>query len=206
VGIVEDHPVYRDGLTAAFDEASDIEVAGAVGTVADTLRLLGAEAIDVLLLDLGLPDGSGLDLLATLRARHSRVAVVVLTMNEDRQMVLDVVRAGARGYLLKGAGRAEIIDAVRHAAAGGAVFHAGPADVVLSAALGALDDPVVALGLTAREAHVLRLLADGLSNQAIASRLGLAPKTVRNQVSTILTKLGVDTRVEAAARARAAGL
>ena len=198
--------MYRDGLTAAFDEASDIEVAGAVGTVADTLRLLGAEAIDVLLLDLGLPDGSGLDLLATLRARHSRVAVVVLTMNEDRQMVLDVVRAGARGYLLKGAGRAEIIDAVRHAAAGGAVFHAGPADVVLSAALGALDDPVVALGLTAREAHVLRLLADGLSNQAIASRLGLAPKTVRNQVSTILTKLGVDTRVEAAARARAAGL
>ncbi len=98
---MEDHPVYRDGLIAAFGEASDIEVAGAVGTVADTLRLFSGEPIDVLLLDLGLPDGSGLDLLATLRARHSRVAVVVLTMNEDRQMVLDVVRAGARGYLLK---------------------------------------------------------------------------------------------------------
>jgi DNA-binding NarL/FixJ family response regulator len=207
VAIVEDHPVYRDGLTAAFGEASsDIEVVGAVGTVADTLGLLSGEAIDVLLLDLGLPDGSGLDLLATLRARHSRVAVVVLTMNEDRQMVLDAVRAGARGYLLKGAGRAEIVDAVRRAAAGGAVFHAGPADVVLAAALGALDDPVVALGLTPREAQVLRLLADGLSNQAIAARLGLAPKTVRNQVSTILTKLAVDTRLEAAARARAAGL
>ena len=206
VAIVEDHPVYRDGLTAAFREAaSDIEVAGAVGTVADTLRLLSGETIDVPLLDLGLPDGSGLDLLATLRARHARV-VVVLSRNEDRQMILDAVRAGARGYLLKGAGRAEIIDAVRRAAAGGAVFHAGPADVVLAAALGALNDPAVALGLTPREAHVLRLLADGLSNQEIASRLGLEPKTVRNQVSTILTKLAVDTRVEAAARARAAGL
>jgi DNA-binding NarL/FixJ family response regulator len=125
VAIVEDHPVYRDGLAAAFGEASDIEVAGAVGTVADTLLLLGREAIDVLLLDLGLPDGSGLDLLATLRARHSRVAVVVLTMNEDQQMVLDVVRAGARGYLLKGAGRAEIIEAVRSAAAGVRCFMPG---------------------------------------------------------------------------------
>ena len=87
VAVVEDHPVYRDGLAAAFDGASDLELAGAVGTVADTLSLLAGEAIDVLLLDLGLPDGSGLDLLSTLRTRHPGIAVVVLTMNDDRQMV-----------------------------------------------------------------------------------------------------------------------
>jgi DNA-binding NarL/FixJ family response regulator len=206
VAVVEDHPVYRDGLAAAVDAASDVDLAGAVGTVADTLGLLAGEAIDVLLLDLGLPDGSGLDLLSTLRTRHPDIAVVVLTMNDDRQMVLDAVRAGARGYLLKGAGRAEIIDAVRRAAEGGAVFGVGPADVIIAAAAGSLQDPAVALGLTPREAHVLRLLADGLTNEAIAVRLGLAPKTVRNQVSTILTKLGVHTRAAAAARARTAGL
>jgi len=206
VAVVEDHPVYRDGLAAAFGDASDVELAGAVGTVADTLSLLAGAAIDVLLLDLGLPDGSGLDLLSTLRTRHPGIAVVVLTMNDDRQMVLDAVRAGARGYLLKGAGRAEIIDAVRRAAAGGAVFGTGPADVVIAAASGALHDPAAALGLTTREAHVLGLLADGLSNQAIAARLGLAPKTVRNQVSTIFTKLGVQTRAAAGERARTAGL
>jgi len=106
----------------------------------------------------------------------------------------------------RGAGRAEIIDAVRRAATGGAVFGTGPADVIIAAASGALHDPAAALGLTPREAHVLGLLADGLSNQAIAARLGLAPKTVRNQVSTILTKLGVHTRAAAADRARTAGL
>lgn len=204
--IVEDHPLYRDGLVAALGEAAEVELAGAVGSVADALRLLDRQPIDVLLLDLGLPDGSGLDLLATLRAKHSRVAVVVLTMNEDRRMVLAVVRAGARGYLLKDADRDDIIDAVRRAADGGAVFHAGPADIVLDAALGAVDDPATALGLTPRETHILRLLADGLTNQHIAARLGLAPKTVRNQVSTIFTKLGVNTRIEAANQARAAGL
>jgi DNA-binding NarL/FixJ family response regulator len=206
VAVVEDHPVYRDGLAAAFDDAPDVELTAAVGTVADTLDLLAGRTIDVLLLDLGLPDGSGLDLLSTVHVRHPRTAVVVLTMNDERKMVLDAVRAGARGYMIKGAGRAEIIDAVRRAASGGAVFDTGPADVVITAASQALDDPAVALGLTPREAHVLGLLADGLSNQAIAARLGLTPKTVRNQVSTIFTKLGVRSRAAAGERARSAGL
>jgi DNA-binding NarL/FixJ family response regulator len=151
VAVVEDHPVYRDGLAAAFDDAPDVELIAAVATIADTLDLLARRTIDVLLLDLGLPDGSGLDLLSTLHVRHPRTAVVVLTMNDERKMVLDAVRAGARGYLLKGAGRAEIIDAVRRAASGGAVFSTGPADVVITAASRALDDPAVALGLTPRE-------------------------------------------------------
>jgi DNA-binding NarL/FixJ family response regulator len=205
VAVVEDHPLYRDGLVAALRRADDLQLVEALGTVAEARALLRREKVDVLLLDMGLPDGSGLDVLAHLQTHDRQVAVVVLTMSDDRQLVLEALRAGARGYLLKGAGREEVLDAVRQAAAGGAVFHAGAADVVLAAASGATD-PATALGLTRREAHVLRLVAAGLTNQAIAERLGVAPKTVRNQVSTVLSKLGVDSRAAAASRARAAGL
>lgn len=202
VGVVEDHPVYRDGLAAAFAAADDMELAGAVGTVHEALALLEGSPLDVLLLDLGLPDGSGLDVLSTIRARHREVAVVVLTMNDDRRLVLEAVRAGARGYLLKGAGRAEIADAVRRAAAGGAVFDAVPAAVVMAAVTQPDTDPIAAYGLTPRESDVLRLLAQGLGNDAIAMRLGVSGKTVRNQVSAVLSKLGVRSRAEAAALAR----
>ena len=128
-------------------------------------------------------------------------------MSEDRFAVLEALRAGARGYLLKGAGRATIVDAVRTCrAAGGAVFDAGAADMVIGLAAGGGSAAHVALGITEREAGVLRLVATGLTNRAIAARLGLAPKTVRNVVSTIFVKMGVSSREEAIARARLAGL
>jgi len=203
--IVEDHPVYRDGLTLAFADAEGIEVVAAVGSVAEAADALAASTVDVALVDLGLPDGSGLDVLTLLR-RQPAAAALILTMNDDRDIVLHAVRAGARGYLLKGESRAGIVDAVRRTATGGSVFASLPADVLIAAASGSAADPVAALGLTAREGDVLRLVADGLTNQAIAVRLSLAPKTVRNQVSLILTKLGTPTREEAAVRARAAGL
>jgi DNA-binding NarL/FixJ family response regulator len=200
--VVEDHPVYRDGIAAAFAGVPDVTVVGAVGTIAEA-RLLLTDRVDVILLDLGLPDGPGLALLDGLAEPHP--AVVVLTMNEDRQTVLEAVRAGARGYLLKGAGRDELVDAVRRTAAGDAVFGRRAADVVMAAAGGSTAAPHVLLGLTEREGQVLRLVAAGLTNSAIATRLVVAPKTVRNAVSTILAKLGVDSRAEAAARARDVG-
>jgi DNA-binding NarL/FixJ family response regulator len=203
--VVEDHPVYRDGLTAAFTGVDDMRVIGAVGTVAEALDVLGSTPVDVALVDLGLPDGSGLDVVAAIRSRPGSAALI-LTMNDDRALVLQALRAGATGYLLKGASRSEIVDAVRTTAAGGAVFAALPAEVVLAAASGAQSDPVAALGLTVREGEVLRLLAEGLTNQEIARRLFLAPKTVRNQVSVILGKLGAEDRAGAARRARAAGI
>jgi len=203
--VVEDHPVYRDGLAAAFDSTDDIDVVAAVGTVSEALAVLAASHVDVGLVDLGLPDGSGLDVVAAIRARPGSVALI-LTMNDDRAVILQALRAGATGYLLKGASKAEIVEAIRRTAAGGAVFAALPAQVVLAAASGVHADPIAALGLTPREGEVLRLVADGLSNQAIARRLFLSPKTVRNQVSLVLAKLGVSDRAAAAERARAAGV
>jgi len=203
--VIEDHPIYRDGLAAAFDSVTDIDVIGAVGTVAEALAVLGTDVVDVALVDLGLPDGSGLDVVAAVRSRPGSQAVA-LTMADDRSVILQALRAGAKGYLLKGASRTEIVEAVRGVASGGAVFGALPADVVLAAAAGGQSDPVAALGLTAREGEVLLLVTDGMTNQAIARRLFLSPKTVRNQVSLILTKLGARDRAEAAERARAAGL
>ena len=202
--VVEDHPVYRDGIAAAFARVDDVVVVEAVGTLAAATELLAQAEIDVVLLDLGLPDGNGLDLLRGGSA--AGCAVVVLTMSEERLAVLDAVRAGARGYLLKGAGREELVDAVRRAARGGAVFGPAAADVVIAAAGTTVHAPHLALGLTEREGEVLRLVAAGLTNPAIAARLQLAPKTVRNQVSAILLKLRVASRAVAAARARAAGL
>jgi DNA-binding NarL/FixJ family response regulator len=202
--IVEDHPVYRDGLLAVLRDAPDLVLAAAVGSITEAKTQLDAAEIDVALVDLGLPDGSGLAVVE--HTRRGSVAALVLTMNDDRATVLAAVRAGARGYLLKGAGRDEILSAIRLTAAGGSVFGALPADVLVAAASGANADPAAALGLTAREGDILRLVAAGMSNQAIAARLSLAPKTVRNQVSTILTKLGVPDRQAAAQRAIAAGL
>jgi len=203
--IVEDHPIYRDGLVNALSIAPDIEVVDAVGSLADAERFTFAPDIDVALVDLGLPDGSGLDLVEKLHS-HPGTSVLVLTMNDDRATVLHAVRTGARGYLLKGDSRSEILDAVRRVAAGGSVFGKLPADVLLAAASGSSSDPAAALGLTAREGDILRLVAEGMTNLMIARRLSLAPKTVRNQVSIILAKLGASTRDEATARARAAGL
>jgi DNA-binding NarL/FixJ family response regulator len=201
VAVVEDHPVFRDGLGVVVEAMGDAEMVGSVGTVREALELLESCPVDVLLLDLGLPDGNGLDILSTLRARHADVAVVVLTMSDERQLVLEAVRAGARGYLLKGSGRAEIAEAVRRAAGGGAVFDAVPAQVLMAAVSDA-PDPLARYGLTPRESDVLRLVAEGLGNQAIAVRLGVSGKTVRNQVSVVLAKLGVDSRTEAAAKLR----
>jgi len=205
VVIVEDHPVFRDGLELALAAREGIDVVASVGTLGEALRVLADVGVDVVLLDLGLPDGGGLDLLATLRRRRSSAVVVVLTMNDDPRVVLSAVRAGARGYLLKGAGRDEIVEAVHRAADGGVVFHRGAADVVVRA-LTCPTPPQVVAGLTPREMDVLRLLSGGLSNAVIAERLGVSAKTVRNQVSAVLAKIGVPTRQAAAEWARSAGV
>jgi DNA-binding NarL/FixJ family response regulator len=203
--VVDDHPVYRDGLALALAAASTVEVVGAVGDGADAVEAVETLAPAVVLMDLHMPGENGVEATRRIVAAHPEVAVLVLTMLEDDGSLFAAMRAGARGYLLKGAGRAEIERAVLTVAAGEVVFSAGIAERVLAFfSAGARTDPFPEL--TDREREVLDLVARGLTNAEIARRLVLSAKTVRNHVSNVFAKLQVAGRAEAVARARGAGL
>ena len=201
--LVEDHPIYRDGLRAALATNPSIQVTGVAATKAEALGLLHEESVDVALVDLALPDGSGVEVIRA--ASESGARALVLTMNHDPRALVEAVRAGARGYVVKGSARDDIVAAVLSVARGDLVFSAE----VAATALGAItrQDPGTAAfpTLTGREHDVLRLLALGLTNRAIADRLVLSDKTVRNHVSTIIAKLGVEDRHQAAEAYRAGG-
>jgi DNA-binding NarL/FixJ family response regulator len=201
--VVDDHPVFRDGLAALVDSSPDMTVAAVAGDGAEAVRLAAA-GVDVVLMDLNLPTLSGVAATAAIGALDPAPAVLVVTMVDDDDSVMAALRAGARGYVLKGASGAEIAAAVRTVAGGGAVFGAGVAGRVLAAGPAALRsrDPA---GLTAREADVLAGIARGESNARIARSLGLSVKTVQNNVSRILDKLQVSDRTQAALKARDTG-
>ncbi|WP_369068693.1 response regulator [Kineococcus terrestris] len=207
--VVDDHPLFRDGVAALLTSTGAVTV---VGTAADGEQALAAVAQhdpDVVLMDVQMPVLDGVAATRRLVDSGARSAVVVLTMSEEDATVFAAVRAGARGYLLKGAGQEELIAAVRTAATGGAVFGAALA-ARMAAFFSAPPSPPSAAaafpGLTAREAEVLEQLAAGRTNAEIAGRLFLSPKTVRNVVSAVLAKLQAADRTEAAARAREAGV
>ena len=193
--VVDDHPIFLDGLRAAL-QASDVLVVGEASTANDALGMTAELEPDLVLMDLQLP-GGGLEATRAIRAMYPDVKVVVLTMSEDARTVSAAVKAGAVGYLVKGVDRATLLDAVRTVVAGNAVFGAGIATAVLR---DVADRPGEAFPqLTPREREVLELLAEGLTNAAIGKRLFLSPKTVRNHVSNVIGKLGVDDRQSAAA-------
>lgn len=201
--VVEDHPIFRDGLLGAL-ATEDIEVVGVAGTVEAALAAIERnddEPVDLALVDLSLPDGSGVEVVRA--ATSQGIRVLVLTMSHDPAHLLEAVRAGARGYVVKGAGRQDIVSAIASVMAGDAVFGAEVADLALQAVLRQDARTVAFPQLTAREHDILDLLALGLPNAAIAARLHLSDKTVRNHVSAILAKLGVDSRHGAAELARA---
>jgi DNA-binding NarL/FixJ family response regulator len=196
VVVVDDHPLFRDGLVGLLATVDDVEVVGAVGTGEDAVRVCTDTSPDVVLMDLNLPGMPGLE--ATRRITATSAArVLVLTMVDDDDSVLAALRIGARGYLLKGAGQEEVLAAVRAVASGGAVFGAGAAERVLAGGRGRYG-----ADLTEREAQVLALVADGRSNTEIARDLGLSLKTVQNHVSKVLAKLQVRDRTQAALRMR----
>ncbi len=208
VVVVDDHPLYREGVADALGDADDIDV---VGTAADGeagVAVVDEVRPDVVLMDLRMPGGGGVPATTAIAARHPGTAVVVLTMSDDDDSVFAALRAGARGYLLMESEGADIARAVRAAARSEAVFGPRIADRVLAffansrARAAAVPFPE----LTDREREVLDLVAHGLSNAAIAARLFLSEKTVRNRVSDVLTKLHAASRAEAVALARDAGL
>jgi DNA-binding NarL/FixJ family response regulator len=199
--VADDHPVFREGLRAVLAGAEGIEVAGEATTGEEAVELVAAGGCDVVLMDVQMPGLTGIE--ATRRIAD-RAAVVVLTMSEDHATLTAAMASGAVGYLVKGAAPEAVVDAVRAAARGESVFGAAVADLVRAqlARGGAPAFPQ----LTERERDVLRLLGAGLTNQAIADRLVLSPKSVRNLVSAVLLKLGVPDRHAAAGQARRAGL
>ncbi|WP_371503457.1 response regulator transcription factor [Kitasatospora sp. NBC_00374] len=243
--IVDDHPLFREGLRAALESADGVQVVGEAETVAAVVDAVAACRPDVVVMDLSLPDGSGLDAVRRLaehgpdaqgpdvqgpdvqgpdvhgsdapgpdgRATDAQgpapaVPVLMLTMADDDGSLLAALQAGARGYLVKGAGRDEVLHAVRTVAAGGAVFGADIAVRITALLSGSRLREAGQLfpALTAREAEVLDLVARGLDNRRIARELFVAEKTVRNHVTHIFEKLHVATRAEAVARARDMGL
>jgi DNA-binding NarL/FixJ family response regulator len=205
VVIADDHPLFLDGLAALLASAPDIEVVGRAVTATGAIDAVVSGRPDVAVLDLNMPGPGGIATIREVVGRVPSVRVLVLTMYDDDALVFDAVRAGAAGYVLKGADPNEVISAVRAVAHGEAVFGAGLARRLANwFDRSTPADPFEQL--TPREREVLELLARGVRNAAIAQRLGISLKTVRNLVSSVLTKLQVPDREAASQRARQAGL
>jgi DNA-binding NarL/FixJ family response regulator len=206
VVLADDHPVVRAGLAALLTSLPGIEVVGVAATGREAIREVLTTHPDVAVLDLQRPDLDGFAATRELARSAPRVAVLVLTMFEDDDSVFTAMRAGARGYLVKGAEQDEIARAIHAVAAGEAIFGPGVARRVLALFAAPPSTEAPFPELTTREREILDLLAAGLSNSAIATRLSLAAKTVANNVSSIFTKLHVADRPTAIVRARDAGL
>lgn len=205
--VADDHPVFRDGLRALLDGRPSIELVGEAADGDAAVAMAEELEPDLILMDLGMPGRNGIDATRAITARRPGTGILVLTMFEDDASVFSAMCAGARGYLLKDADGNELMRAIDAIGHGEAIFGAGVARRVQAFFAGAVDrraDPFPEL--TVREHEVLDRIARGDSNAAIATRLGISPKTVRNHVSTILDKLMVVDRSQAIVRARDAGL
>jgi DNA-binding NarL/FixJ family response regulator len=204
--VADDHPVVRDGLVAILSAQRDFAVVGEAGTGEEAVRLATEQRADVLLLDLEMPHMDGVEVLQRLRERHSAVRVIVFTAFDADERILAAVRAGAKGYLLKGVPRDEIFEAVRVVHAGNSLLQ----PVVASRLLRQMSEEDSAAqgirSLTTRELEVLRLVMRGLQNKEIANELVVTERTVKFHVSSILMKLGAGNRTEAVAIATRHGL
>ena len=203
--LADDHPVVRRGLSALLGTLDGVTVVGQAGTGAETIKEVALTRPDVVIMDLRMPVLDGVA--ATERITHDfpEVAVLVLTMFDEDALVADALRAGARGYLLKGAEQDEIERAIRAVARGDVIFTQAVAARVLGQVSAQPPTPVLAQ-LSPREREVLDQIATGAGNAVVADRLGLSPKTVGNHISSIFAKLGVATRAEAIVIAKDAGL
>lgn len=205
--MVDDHPVFRMGMIALLSSLDGFEIVGEAASADGAVDVCGRLRPDVVLMDLQLGTGSGIEATRQIVEADPAIGVLVITMMDDDDSVFAAMRAGARGYLLKGASPPDIqraVDAVRR----GEVL-LGPE--VASRAIGFLtgarrDGPTPFPDLTDREREVLDLVAEGLDNASIARRLSVSPKTVRNHLSNVFTKLQVGDRAQAIVRAREAGL
>jgi len=210
--IVDDHTLFRDGLSAIFTNVPDIEVVGEAGTGQEAVRQAESLAPDVILMDINMPDMNGIEATQQVLALNPDTGIIMLTMLEDDDSLFAAMCAGARGYILKGADKAEVLKTIRAVAAGEALFGpaiAGRLTAFFQNSGGGVqqNEPHPPFpDLTDREREVLEFIAQGESNQEIAQHLHISSKTVSNHISNIFNKLHVADRAQAIVKARQAGL
>lgn len=196
--LLDDHEVVRRGLRDLFADEDDLVVVGESGSAADAVDQLATLQADVAVLDARLPDGNGISVCRDLRSRHPQTAALILTSYDDEEALVAAILAGAAGYVLKQIRGNELVDAVRRVAAGESLIDPAVSARAVNRLRPGPDTPAGLQALTPREQEILELIAEGLTNRQIGQRLFLAEKTVKNYVSNLLAKLGLERRTQAA--------
>jgi len=199
VYLLDDHELVRRGLIALLESADDIEVIGESGLAQEATRRIPALRPDVAILDARLPDGSGIDVCRDVRSADPSIKALILTSYQDDEALFSAIMAGAAGYVLKQIKGNDLVDSVRRVAAGQSLLDPlVTAQVLERIRHGAGNEPEELSGLTTQERRILELIAQGLTNRQIGEQLFLAEKTIKNYVSSLLAKLGVERRTQAA--------
>jgi NarL family two-component system response regulator YdfI len=201
--IVDDHLVVREGLRTILEVTQDLVPIGEAADGAEAVRLAGELSPDVVLMDLRMPGVDGIEAIRQIKAHYPHVEIVILTTYDDDEYIVQGLRAGARGYLLKDAGRQVLFESIRAAARGESLLPSAVVDKVLARLT--KPEPVEPGTLSARESEVLELLAEGAANKEIAAHLHITERTVKAHVTSIFNKLGVNSRAEAVAVALRSG-
>ncbi|WP_416219693.1 response regulator [Frankia sp. Cas4] len=198
VFVLDDHEIVRRGMRELLESQGDIKVVGEAGLVAEALRRIPALRPDVAILDARLPDGSGIDVCRDIRSGTPEVPCLILTSHDDDEALFAAIMAGAAGYVLKQIRGNDLIGAVRTVASGQSMLDPAVTQRVLTRLRDGAPEDRLLSALSERERQILGLIAEGLTNRQIASRIHLAEKTVKNNVSSILEKLGLTSRTQAA--------
>jgi two-component system, NarL family, response regulator DevR len=198
VFLVDDHEVVRSGLRALLEANPDIVVVGEAGTVAEALARIPATQPNVVVLDVRLPDGSGIEVCREIRSLRRDIACLMLTSYADDEALFAAIMAGAAGYLLKRVGSTDLVDAVRRAGDGQSLLDPALTERVLARLHSGPNEDSRLASLTPQERRILDLITEGHTNRQIADAMVLAEKTVKNYISNLLAKLGVERRTQAA--------
>ncbi|MEU8215031.1 response regulator transcription factor [Micromonospora taraxaci] len=198
VFLLDDHEVVRRGLADLLQSGGDIEVVGESGSAQEATRLIPALRPDVAILDARLPDGNGIDVCRDVRAVDSSIRGLILTSYEDDEALFAAIMAGAAGYVLKQIRGTDLVDAVRRVAAGQSLLDPAITARVLERIRNGVEQPRELRSLTEQERRILEYVAEGLTNREIAAKMFLAEKTVKNYMSSVLAKLGLERRTQAA--------
>ena len=198
VFLLDDHEIVRRGLRELLEAEDDLEVVGEASTAAEAMARVPATRPDVAVLDVRLPDGSGVEVCRDIRSEHPEVQCLMLTSYADDEALFDAIMAGAAGYVLKQVRGAELVDGIRRVAAGHSLLDPALTSRVLERIRRAPEEDEAFASLTDQERRILTFLADGLTNRQIAAEMFLAEKTVKNYVSNLLGKMGMSRRTEAA--------